>query len=61
MKKKVDITALLLLIILSIICFISVTSWSLWVDEAITAEMYSVDGFSELISQFQTRIHVGVV
>ncbi|WP_195449231.1 glycosyltransferase family 39 protein [Bacteroides nordii] len=56
MKKKVDITALLLLIILSIICFISVTSWSLWVDEAITAEMYSVDGFSELISQFQTRL-----
>lgn len=55
MKKKVDITTIFLFVILSIICFISVTSWSLWVDEAITAEMYSVGRFSELINQFQIR------
>lgn len=31
------------------IYFISVDLWSFWVDEAITAEMYSVGSFTDLI------------
>lgn len=55
MKRQIDITSISIFFILSIICSISVTSWSLWVDEAITAEMYSVGSFSELITQFKIR------
>lgn len=56
MKKQIDITIILLFLVLAIICVISINSWSLWLDEAITAEMYSVEHFSDLIIQFETRL-----
>ena len=46
-------TISLSIIILSIVVLsLSVNDWSFWLDEAITAEMYSVDTFSELLDQF---------
>lgn len=56
MKKVIRIEVFFIFLFLSIICFISVDSWSFWVDEAITAEMYSVGSFTDLIGQFQTRM-----
>lgn len=44
-----------LFVLLGGVCFISVDSWSLWLDEAITAQMYSVGSFSELVGQFRLR------
>jgi len=49
----------LLPVVAILICFLAVNSWSLWVDEANTAVMYSVRNFSELIDQFKSRITVG--
>ena len=56
MKKTIKFEDFFIFLFLAILCFISVDSWSLWVDEAITAEMYSVKSFTDLLNQFQTRI-----
>lgn len=54
--KRFDIKDLSLFVFLTALCFISVNSWSLWIDEAITAQMYSVGTFSDLLNEFRTRI-----
>lgn len=54
MKSKTVIFGIISLLLL-IISFLAVTSWSLWLDETMTARMFSVSSFPDLLNEFKTR------
>lgn len=51
-SRKNLIISISVILATAVILLLSVNNWSLWLDEAITVEMYSVGSFTELIGQF---------